>query len=86
MSASATTHAKTITDYILSTLEKRYKLLPHHLEGEDCNRWVVIDYLSVVVHIMLPEVREFYSLEKIWAKGKKVVYERKSKKSVKRDS
>ncbi|MCS7185180.1 MAG: ribosome silencing factor [bacterium] len=83
MSGVADIHIKSLTEYIVLTLKKLYGILPHHLEGEDVNRWVVIDYVSVVIHIMLPEVREFYSLEKIWSKGKKVVYERKGKKSIK---
>lgn len=83
MSATVDIHAKSLTEHILLTLKKQYGLLPHHVEGEDYNRWVIIDYLSVVVHIMLPEIREFYALEKIWVKGKKVKYEKQTKKSVK---
>lgn len=83
MSAMAEIHVKSLTEYILSTLKKQYCLLPHHVEGENYNHWVIIDYLSVVVHIMLPEIREFYALEKVWVKGKKVKYEKQTKKSVK---
>lgn len=81
MTGSANTHVETLTSYIVSKLKQEYGILPHHIEGEETNQWVVIDYITVVVNIMLPEIREFYALERIWAKGKKVLYERKSKKS-----
>ncbi len=83
MSAAVEIHVKTLVEYIISTLKKEYILYPHHVEGTDYNHWVIIDYVSVVVNIMLPETREFYALERIWSKGKKVAYERKSKKSAK---
>jgi ribosome-associated protein len=83
MTGSAEIHVKSLTEYIVTEIEKQYDVVPHHTEGGEYNPWVVIDYINVVVHIMLSEVREFYALEKIWAKGKKVSYERKSKKSVK---
>jgi len=83
MTGLAEIHIKSLTEYIITEVKKQYSITPHHTEGEEYNRWVVIDYINVVVHIMLKEVREFYALEKIWAKGKKVSYERKSKKSIK---
>jgi len=83
MTGVAETHIKSLTEYIVTEIKKQHGIFPHHTEGEEYNQWVVIDYISVVVHIMLKETREFYALEKIWAKGKKVSYERKSKKSIK---
>jgi ribosome-associated protein len=37
-----------------------------HTEGLTRLQWVLIDYVNIVVHIMLPEVRKFYELEEIW--------------------
>ena len=37
-------------------------------EGKNQGDWIVIDALDVVVHLFRPEVREFYSLEKMWSK------------------
>ncbi len=40
---------------------------PYHHEGKDKLQWVLIDYVNVVVHIMLPENRKFYKLEEMWS-------------------
>lgn len=39
---------------------------PTHLEGKRGQDWLVVDYADVVVHLMLPEAREFYNLEGLW--------------------
>lgn len=39
---------------------------PLGCEGLDSMEWVLLDYLDVVVHIMLPEVRAYYDLERLW--------------------
>lgn len=83
MSAQAQTHVEALLEYITKEVKDNFKILPHHVEGAEYKHWVVIDYISVVVNIMLPDVRAFYALEKIWSKAKKVSYERKSKKSSK---
>jgi ribosome-associated protein len=40
---------------------------PYHHEGLSKMQWVLIDYVNVVVHIMLPENRKFYKLEEMWS-------------------
>ena len=42
------------------------KLRPIGIEGEAENDWILSDYADVVVHVMMPQVREFYSLERLW--------------------
>ncbi|MFN3550696.1 MAG: ribosome silencing factor [Endomicrobiia bacterium] len=82
MTGNVEVHIESLKEHIITSLKRNYNIYPHHVEGEEYNRWVVIDYISVVVHIMNPELREFYALERIWAKGKKVSYDKKSKKNI----
>jgi ribosome-associated protein len=42
---------------------------PWHQEGSDEGRWILLDFSDVVVHIMLPELRNFYNLEGLWETG-----------------
>lgn len=44
---------------------------PWHIEGEREGRWILIDFSDVVVHIMLPDLRAYYSLETLWTGGKR---------------
>lgn len=48
---------------------------PYHHEGYQNLQWVLIDYVNVVVHVMLPEVRKFYRLEDMWSDASALEYE-----------
>ncbi|UCH62706.1 MAG: ribosome silencing factor [Fidelibacterota bacterium] len=43
---------------------------PFHIEGYDKLSWVLIDYIDVVAHVFLPESRDYYRLEHLWADAK----------------
>ncbi len=39
---------------------------PLHIEGYDQRKWILIDFVDVVVHVMQPDERTFYGLERLW--------------------
>ena len=39
----------------------------YHHEGRQAAQWILLDYINIVVHIMLPESRRFYKLEEMWS-------------------
>ena len=43
---------------------------PVHTEGQQTGDWIVIDYFQVVIHLLLPEMRQKYQLERLWPDGK----------------
>ncbi len=58
--------AKAIHDGINVGLKREHGLLPKRVEGLGEARWVLMDYLDVVVHIFTPDVRGHYRLESLW--------------------
>lgn len=64
-SGSSTTQVKALADFCEKTLKDAGEM-PHHTEGHGDGGWVLLDYSSVIVHIFLPESREFYNLERLW--------------------
>lgn len=68
-SASVELHAKAVADWITENLHKS-QIDFWHNEGYQACRWILLDYVDVVVHIFIPEVREFYALEKLWGDAK----------------
>ena len=57
---------KAIHDGIQQGLKKEHGLLPRRVEGLAEARWILMDYFDIVVHVFVPEVREFYRLEQLW--------------------
>jgi ribosome-associated protein len=60
---------KAIHDRIHEGLKKDHGLLPRRVEGVREARWILMDYLDVVVHIFTPDAREFYRLEQLWGEA-----------------
>ncbi|KPL18408.1 MAG: hypothetical protein AMJ92_08210 [candidate division Zixibacteria bacterium SM23_81] len=58
-------HVKAISDAIVEGLEKK-KIKVWHIEGYSALKWVLLDYVDVVVHIFNGDVRDFYGLERLW--------------------
>ena len=64
-SGRSTRHVKSISDNIIKKL-KKIKIKPLGIEGYSKSEWILIDFGDVLVHVMHPETREFYSFEKLW--------------------
>jgi ribosome-associated protein len=58
--------ARAIHDAIHLGMKNDHGLLPRRVEGVTESRWILMDYLDVVVHIFTPETRDYYRLEQLW--------------------
>jgi ribosome-associated protein len=65
--AASTTQVKAIADEVEVEVKRNCDELPYKHEGRQNFQWVLIDFVNVVVHVMLPENRRFYKLEDMWS-------------------
>jgi len=61
--------AKAIHEEVHYRLKHDDDRLPARTEGEAEARWVLLDYLDVVLHVLVPEMRARYRLEKLWGEA-----------------
>ena len=64
------THLAAITESVYDYVRKETGEKPFGVDGLRNSQWVALDYSDVLVHIFLPETREFYNLENLWADAK----------------
>ncbi len=60
---------KAIADAIHEGMKAAHGILPRRVEGRTEARWILMDYLDVIVHIFTPEAREYYRLEQLWGEA-----------------
>jgi len=64
-SGTSDRHVRSVAQRVVErTKEAGFR--PHGVEGQQDSDWVLIDLSEMIVHVMLPRVREFYGLEKLW--------------------
>lgn len=64
-SGTSDRHVRSVAQRVVErTKEAGFR--PHGVEGQHDSDWVLIDLSEMIVHVMLPRVREFYGLEKLW--------------------
>lgn len=67
-SGTSTRHVKSLADHVAERAAEVGVRAPG-VEGDKGSEWILIDLIDIVVHIMLPETRTFYALEKLWSVG-----------------
>ena len=60
---------RAIADNIEEEVRNECGEAPFKHEGRQAEQWILIDYVNIVVHIMLPEPRKFYQLEELWSEA-----------------
>ncbi len=65
--ASNNNQLRAIADNVEEEVKKQCGENPYKHEGRQAEQWILIDYVNIVVHVMLPEPRKFYQLEELWS-------------------
>jgi ribosome-associated protein len=65
---------KAIADNVEKRVQENCGEKPYKFEGKSGEKWILIDYVDVVVHCMMSDVRGFYNLEDLWQDAEKKEY------------
>ncbi|MGH1485139.1 MAG: ribosome silencing factor [Cellvibrionaceae bacterium] len=65
-SGTSSRHVKSLANNVIEEAKKQ-NFRPIGMEGIDAGDWALVDFGEIVVHVMLPQSRKFYDLEKLWA-------------------
>ena len=74
-SANSNTQVNAIAGNIERRVRNELKERPWHTEGEENALWVLVDYISVVVHVFQKNIREYYDIEDLWSDAKVTMIE-----------
>lgn len=66
----STSQVAAIADNIREEIRKNLDIKPYNYDGYRNSQWIVIDYGDLMVHVFLPEFREFYNIEDLWSDAK----------------
>lgn len=71
-SGNSMPHLRAILREVKAHVEDWTKSRPVNTEGKADSRWMVLDYIDVMVHVMHNELRDFYGLEELWGDAREV--------------
>jgi ribosome-associated protein len=72
---SSMPHLRAILRDVGGLVFEAHGVKPVNAEGKADTRWVVLDYIDVMVHVMHQEMRDYYGLEELWADAKEVSWQ-----------
>ena len=70
--ANSQPHLKAVTDRIERETRNQLEIRPLRVEGTPESQWLLLDYGTVVIHVMTPEMRELYQLESLWGDAPRI--------------
>ena len=74
---NSSTQVNAITSSVRKCVSKELSEKPWHIEGLENCKWVLMDYVDVVVHVFNKETRDFYKLEELWEEAESTTIETK---------
>lgn len=63
---NSNTQVNAIANSIQKIVSKELKDKPWHVEGTENGEWILMDYVSIVVHVFQKHIREYYNIESLW--------------------
>jgi len=73
-SANSQPHIKALAEFIEDFLHEN-RVENYHVEGITGMKWVLVDMFDIIIHIFLPDIREFYDIESYWGDAKVILME-----------
>lgn len=73
---NSNTQVSAIANSVRKVVSKELKEKPYKEEGTELAKWILMDYIDVIVHIFQKPVREFYDIESFWKEAKEIFIEK----------
>lgn len=67
---NSNTQVNAIANSVQKVVSKELKDKPWHVEGTENAEWILMDYVSIVVHVFQKHIREYYNIESLWGDAK----------------